>query len=449
MKAPSRRVATTPKPRRKAAPRATDQSALRRLIESQERLRDAQERLFAAHRVGREQTLRLQQSRRRYAELFNLAPVGYITLSGQGWVQEANETSARMLGLRRAFLVRSLFLRSVARDDYGVFTEHLRACQDSVVPIVTELRLCRKDGAIFPVQMITAPAAATQDHEYLTAIVDLSELLDTQAELRAARDDLEARVKERTAELQRANESLSSELAHRARLEAAILDVSERERRRFGQDLHDETCQTLGGLSLLAASMAREFQKLSPAYAERMEAFSQELSTLITQTRNIARNAHPVAIGGGLKHALKELAQRIRPRLPCTVLANVRAELPEDVALALYRIAQEATANCLKHARASRVEIRLESSQSGLVLSIEDDGCGLSHQPSEGACMGLDIMGYRARAIGGNLVAQRLPKGGTRVSCFFPWPGEARGGKVSGKPQPTRRKKPAGANGRS
>lgn len=244
--------------------------------------------------------------------------------------------------------------------------------------------------------------------------------------LQRAKEELERRVNERTAELRKANRELKTQINARHRLESELLKVSERERRRFGQDLHDETCQGLAGLSLLARVIAGELEDASPAVKAKMTLLSEQLRSLMEQTRQIASGLHPVALSGGLASAFRELAARVHLRVPCKLSFEEAITLSEDEALAFYRIAQEATTNALRHAQASKIEISLKRLRSGIALTIRDDGVGLDTETLPPGSMGLDIMRCRAHSIGAEFTAKRGRHKGTQITCLLGSPPQSR-----------------------
>ena len=290
----------------------------------------------------------------------------------------------------------------------------------------TELILISGHGEEVPVQMITAPAPAQRPagRELPTTLIDLTELKRATVKLEHARAQLERRVRERTRELRKSNDELSAEISRRRELEAKVIEVSEREQRRFGQDLHDDTCQSMGALSILAGLLANKVRKVAPEYATELNDFSRELLKVIDQTRSIARNLHPVALGGGLPAALENLAAHLSGKVPCHSRCADIPSLSDETQLAIYRIAQEAAANALRHARPTQIIIGLRKQKSEVVLSVEDNGIGIpADLPPDRTGMGLDIMEYRSRQVNGTLEVARKKGGGTRVSCRFPLPG--------------------------
>jgi PAS domain S-box-containing protein len=238
---------------------------------------------------------------------------------------------------------------------------------------------------------------------------------------------LERRVRERTAELHEANRELSSEIAERMRLEREIIRISEREKRRIGQDLHDGLCQELAAIAFMTGALATRMGRSGAEETQRVKDVSVLLNESISRCRDIARGLHPVEMDAdGLMVALHDLAMNTSQSVRCEFRCRERIMMPEsDTALNLYRIAQEAVNNALKHARATSITISLERGDGGVQLSVTDDGRGIpsparrKRRKSDGG-MGLHIMRYRARTMGAILqILDRRPHG-TEILCLLP-----------------------------
>ncbi len=272
----------------------------------------------------------------------------------------------------------------------------------------------------------------------LPAHPDTAELQRLREELRATKKSLQAIIQQReatNAALNRVNKELEAQIAARTRLESELVNISEREKRHFGQDLHDETCQGLAGLSLFARVIARELGESSPVQ-EKMQLLSDQLHGLVEQTRRIASGLLPISLSGGLAPVLRELAARIDLRLPCTLKVDETIIVSETEALALYRIAQESANNALRHAQASKIEINLERTQRGVALSIRDDGIGLEPDAPRTGAMGLEIMRCRATSVAAELQVQPHKDGGTEVRCTLAGPSSPPGTGRPGKRKP-------------
>lgn len=212
------------------------------------------------------------------------------------------------------------------------------------------------------------------------------------------------------------------DITTRVDLEREILAVAERERERIGRELHDDLCQELLGIEFMSESAARRWEAVTPGAAQDYRVVSGSIRAAISHARELARGLSPpaVMVDRGLVPALQDLAlrtQRVFQR-KCTCRCPAPVVLhDESTAINLYRIAQEAVSNAIRHGQASRVEIALTATGRDLVLAIHDNGCGLPDTAGRSEGMGLHIMHYRAGVINGSLSVQRRPRGGTTVRC--------------------------------
>ena len=210
------------------------------------------------------------------------------------------------------------------------------------------------------------------------------------------------------------------DVSARKELEQEILEISNREQRRLGSDLHDGLGQELTGLSLLLKSLEVQITRETPHYLPQLTKITELLAHTIQSTRSLARGLAPVNLErGGLPEALRHLATRCTDMygLDCDFIdrALKLPELDEGSATHLYRIAQEATTNAARYARAKSIRIELRSSPRKLYLTITDDGIGLSVGLAQGKPgLGLKIMEYRAHMMGGT-VAFEEPGVGTHI----------------------------------
>lgn len=213
---------------------------------------------------------------------------------------------------------------------------------------------------------------------------------------------------------------LEQQLKRRDVLEREVLEISEREQRRIGQDLHDGVCQQLTGIALLSRSLSSKLE--NPLAAEAAD-IVHWINECIEQTRQVTRGLHPVPSDpAGLMQALRELAENVGTmgKLSCQFICPRAVAIPDPhVATNLYRIAQEATQNALRHAAPEKIEIRLIYGDESIQLKVADNGSGLvKNQKSNG--MGLEIMAHRAQAIGGSLEVHPGAVRGTVVTCTLP-----------------------------
>ncbi|HVF17386.1 MAG TPA: PAS domain-containing protein [Steroidobacteraceae bacterium] len=208
-------------------------------------------------------------------------------------------------------------------------------------------------------------------------------------------------------------------------LEQEILEISNREQRRLGSDLHDGLGQELTGLSLLLKGLEVQLSREAQQYLPQTAKITDLLARAIQSTRSLARGLAPVNLErGGLSEALKHLAARCTDMysMQCTFTIGEQKlpDLEEGAATHLYRIAQEATTNAARYARATTIAIDLRTTGRKLQLSITDNGIGLSAGLAQGRPgMGLKIMEYRARMLAGT-VAFEEPGQGTRIVLTAP-----------------------------
>ena len=209
------------------------------------------------------------------------------------------------------------------------------------------------------------------------------------------------------------------------RLERQILEISDREQARLGQEIHDGLCQQLVSLAFDANALAAELTARQVPAARIAVRISDLLDRAITDARQLARGLFPIRLDAqGLPSALEELARATQERfgVACEFESGETAPaVSKTMATHLYRIAQEAVTNAVKHARPQSINLRLENDSAQLLLRVDDDGQGIvSEKLPENGGMGLHIMDYRARSIGGRFSVTPGAQGGTTVCCCVP-----------------------------
>lgn len=242
-------------------------------------------------------------------------------------------------------------------------------------------------------------------------------------ELLHARDEMEQRVVERTRELLAMNNELERTMSQRQQLERELLEISEREKRRIGEDLHDMVCQELTATALYLKSSAKKLAKESPAASATLEESAQTVNRNVVLARELAGGLQAVELtASGLKNALRNLAAQASENtgIKCHFKAARGVRVPDDtVALHLYRIAQEAVTNAVKHSGAKNILISLDRNPTHTCVSVQDDGKGFVMK-RRGKGLGLHMMRYRANALGGELKIERRRSGGTDITCVIP-----------------------------
>jgi two-component system CheB/CheR fusion protein len=218
----------------------------------------------------------------------------------------------------------------------------------------------------------------------------------------------------------------------RKRLETAVMEVSGREQRRIGQDLHDGLGQLLTGIAFMSkVQEQRLVEKGAPEAAEASK-IVRLVNEAIRKARELSRGLMPeLAEPGGLMSSLEQMAHEIQEvfGVSCRFFSEIPLLIHDPaVASHLYHIAQEAVSNAIKHGKAKHIEIdlrggRIPGTLASAVLVIHDTGCGIAPGPRPHSGMGLDIMKHRARMIGG-AVEIASDQRGTTVTCSFSLAGE-------------------------
>lgn len=214
------------------------------------------------------------------------------------------------------------------------------------------------------------------------------------------------------------------DITERKRLEKEILSISEREQRRIAQDLHDGLGQLLTGISFMTRVLETELKNKDLAEAESASEIGRLLSQSLQFNKNIIRGLFPVELEeNDLIHALQDLLAKTETQYNIKYEFNHQKGFyiqDKTKALHLYRIAQEAIFNIVKHAEADKIEVALIKESAEWVLIISDNGNGLSGKQKSAGGMGLRIMQYRAHMIGGNIYYSGGNKQGTKVVCRVP-----------------------------
>lgn len=248
------------------------------------------------------------------------------------------------------------------------------------------------------------------------------------AEFRILRPDGEERVIEMETSAREGSDGarlfgVAHDITEQRQLERELVKAGERERKRVGRDLHDGLGQLLTGIGFLSKTLSQSLQTRGDADADEASEITTLVENAIDQTRSLSKLLLPVELEvNGLEAALQRLKSHV------AVVYGITCELKTDtytpiqdpeIALHMYRVAQEAVHNAVRHGKPSRVEITLSTTSSGTTrLDVVDDGIGLPDNVVRSAGgLGLRTMKYRAQTIGATLSISRRPTGGTQVRC--------------------------------
>jgi len=258
---------------------------------------------------------------------------------------------------------------------------------------------------------------------WLWSTTDITELKRAEDALRQAHDELELRVQQRTADLARAYEQLRNAVQERKRLEHELLDITERERRRIGVELHDDLGQRLTGIAFMLKSLELNLKKKKVQEADN----AAKIHTLFTDAMNHAKDVarHLTALNvqeQNLSSSLKRLAGQVRTmfKIACSFRSSGKIPpLPENTAQQLYKIAQEAVTNAIRHAKANDVQVHLARKNEQIVLTIRNNGLPFPSMKDQRPGVGLRIMNYRANLVGASLELKPSARR-TVVTCTLP-----------------------------
>ncbi len=218
---------------------------------------------------------------------------------------------------------------------------------------------------------------------------------------------------------------VTQDITDQVETEREVLAISERERSRIGHDLHDSLAQELTGLRLFLRNLQTRLADNARGHEEDFRQLHTVLDHAIESTRSLAQGLSPILRDSSLlSEGLKQLATHAKNtyRINCDVSVRKEIRIREETrALQLYRIAQEAITNAVRHGHAAQINVAAINDDGRLTLTISDDGVGIAPLKPSSSGMGLRIMEYRARRLGGVLTVNRRKEGGTLVTCTCPW----------------------------
>jgi PAS domain S-box-containing protein len=384
---------------------------------------DRKKRATRLRRIQAEDALR--ETEAKYRSIFENATEGMFQTTPEGRLLNVNPALARMVGFQSpqemiaeiTDLGRQTYVSPKRRDEL----KRLLEAQHAVHRF--EAECYRKDGTRFWVS-VTGHAVRGAKGEvlyYEGSLQDITERVRAREALDRSREELERLVRERTAQLEAANQSLRAEIEDRQRLERQVLQSIEREQQRVGQDLHDGLCQLLTGIKFKTSSLEVELRNKGLAEANEARALENLVNQAIRQGYGLARGLNPVKLPVfGLNSALCELAEGVEAafhmRCVCELAPGLTVE-DQCVANHLYRIAQEAIHNAVKHGKAKVVTVALSEEHGTITLTVTDDGLGFSSDSDAQPGMGLPNMKARAGMIGAVLEIRSGKPAGTAVRC--------------------------------
>lgn len=301
-----------------------------------------------------------------------------------------------------------------------------RVAEGKVPPGGFELVFQHRNGERFDVLLLIRPLNDTEGKltGWLGSVTDITQRKRAEEALRRAHDELELRVRERTADLIAANSELEKSIEERQRLEHELLEITEKERRRIGLDLHDDLGQKLTGITLMVRGLEVVLRKKGLPEADEVKKIQTLLQQTVSHASNVARDMAVAELPDkDLTSALANLASNVKDLFDISCNFKTEGGIPsldKNAIMQFYKITQEAVTNAVKHGKARQVGICLTGEPERLVLTIRNNGLPFPSMIDQRKGMGLRIMNYRANTIGASLdVSPGRPKG-TLVTCCMP-----------------------------
>ena len=373
---------------------------------------------------------RLSQSEARFRAMFDNTSVGIALTTFDRKILQVNEAAARITGYSPEELL-TMNPFDLALPEYrGLAEDTLQEMIDGKRDTMfVERRYRRKNGDIFwgrvTYSLVRGPDRQPQ---YLIGLIEDINEEKLAAEKMAAQEaeyrrTLEQRVEERTHELSEANLRLVNEIEHRQNAEEALAakaveDAITAERTRLARDLHDAVTQTLFSASLIAEVLPDLWEMDEAEARKSNEELRQLTRGALAEMRTLLLELRPAALTQArFPDLIKQLSEAVigRARLPVRIEKTGEYEMPPEVKVAYYRIAQESLNNIVKYARATQVEIRLNLECCNVHMEIKDDGIGFDPSSIRPTSLGMHIMRERADAIRAHLKISSTPGEGTLV----------------------------------
>jgi two-component system, LuxR family, sensor kinase FixL len=327
---------------------------------------------------------KLRESEARAHSILNTTVDAIITVDERGSIRSFNNAAEKLFQYSSSEVIGkniTILMPQPYRREHDSYLENYHTTgKRKIIGIGRDVTGKRKDGTTFPMYLAVSEVNVNDQRLYTGIIRDITE---------------------------------------QRRLEQEVLRISEHERHRIGQDLHDGLGQMLTGISLINNNIAANLRDENHPLADDVK----EITTLVKEAdeyaRNLSRNLIPVELdSSGLTAAISRMtanAERLF-NIECTLHNFMNVHFDDPTSLThLYRIVQEATSNAVKHGSASKVKIGMDYDETKLVLKIEDNGTGFSKNWDQKKGLGVRIMKFRSRLIGANLEIEKSSMGGAAI----------------------------------
>jgi PAS domain S-box-containing protein len=380
----------------------------------------------AAHREN-ELLAKAREAQERAAAILESITDGFILLDREWRFVHVNAEAERINGMPRE--------EHLGRSQWELFPATLGT------PFETELRRAVAEQVAVQFENYYEPwdawffhkAYPSKDGGVAVFFHDITARKRSEQALQKAHHELEEGVRERTRELSQANERLARQIARRKRVEESrtallhrLVHAQEEECRRVARELHDDLTQRLAVLAIDAGKLEL-LPDLPEEIRERARGIREHLISLSKGVHSLSRRLHPSILDDlGLADAVRAECISLGEHDGIKVryrTHDVPADIPREVALCLYRVAQEALRNIVRHACTRLASVRLEAKEQELVLCVRDRGVGFDVAGAGRTGLGLESMRERVRLVRGRLAVRSQPGQGTRVRVRIPLSG--------------------------
>jgi PAS domain S-box-containing protein len=322
----------------------------------------------------------LVESEASYKRLFESVPCGIALSDWDGRIHEVNKKMCEILKLSKGRLILRRATSFYAQK--GERQNLLRELKRSKKVEGREIVLVRGDKTVFPAIVYM-----------VTVVINGNQLLMT----------------------------IVGDMSRRRLLENLVVSVGEQERQRIGRDLHDALGGKLAGIAMIAKSVSQSLVERFPSHAAVANDLVRYINESITETRAIARGLCPIELGdvdliGGLEELSRQTSSHFG--INCQIRnGGKRLCVNRSGSHHLFRIAQEAVFNAIRHGKAKSIVIKLTGGKKQIRMTVQDDGIGFLDDRIQKNGMGMDTMKYRAGIIGGTLTIKEGRNHGVVVCC--------------------------------
>lgn len=325
---------------------------------------------------------------KRLNAVLNTAIDAIITIDGSGSITDINKATVRMFGYGRDELIGSnvrMLMPSPYREQHdGYLASYHQTGVKKIIGFGREVIGRRKDGTHFPVDLAVTEVSG---FNLFTGII--------------------------------------RDISRRKALEQRLLSAHDEERRFLARELHDGVAGYMTGIGLLAKGLQTRLERADSSEAKNVAELVGYIHQAHEELRHLSHELMPTQIQpDSFVRELEALARQYDSGSPVTCRFQcsdpVHLAVEPDICTHLYRIAQEAVSNAMRHAKASEITIKLTQTTDAISLCVEDDGIGIQGKSHGRDALGLDNMGYRAGLIGALFIMTAPAGGGTKVICTLP-----------------------------